>query len=324
VLHETGVRLWYDEGIDPGNEWADEVARALDNCGFFLVFLSPSAVRSRNVCNEIFFALNHQKPFLAVHLEPTTLTPALDLRISSIQAMIRFRMDQGMYHKKLQAMLAAFRDIAPREVPSSQGGDADDDVETVSRRIAALHRDNRWEDIRRLGPPLATALIANLERDPDAFGPVENLVNLGAYLTDANALVLARRCLEAAADRCVSLIRRHGDSLRVLDHLGMVYNNLGRLARRNDPASRTAESFYRKSAEVFDRLYPVLSEAADLGDRLGMAYANLGNTLVAQKKGTAATEAYGQSLRAYERLVEHFPSNDHILRRLDAARARAK
>ncbi len=61
-LHNAGYRIWYDEGIDPGNEWPDEVANALAKSSFFLVFISDSAVESRNVRNEINYALNKQKP----------------------------------------------------------------------------------------------------------------------------------------------------------------------------------------------------------------------------------------------------------------------
>jgi hypothetical protein len=30
LLRSSGVRIWYDEGISPGTQWSDELARALD------------------------------------------------------------------------------------------------------------------------------------------------------------------------------------------------------------------------------------------------------------------------------------------------------
>lgn len=104
-LHGIGFRIWYDEGIDPGNEWPDEVAKALDRCSFFVVFISPRSVASKNVKNEIHFAINHQKPFVAIHLEETQLPSGLELRISDIQAILRYRMPAGRYYRQVEKAL---------------------------------------------------------------------------------------------------------------------------------------------------------------------------------------------------------------------------
>jgi hypothetical protein len=104
-LHAQGYRIWYDEGIDPGNEWPDEIARALQAASYFLVFISPRAVASSNVRNEINVALNKRKPFMAIHLVETELTPGLELRMGDIQALMRFRMGTESYREKLLKVL---------------------------------------------------------------------------------------------------------------------------------------------------------------------------------------------------------------------------
>ena len=76
-FNDAGFHVWYDEGIAPGNEWSDAIAEALTNCSVFVVFLTPTSAPRENVLNEIDFALNEQKPFLAVYLDETTLTPGL-------------------------------------------------------------------------------------------------------------------------------------------------------------------------------------------------------------------------------------------------------
>ena len=91
-LHRLGFRIWYDEGIDPGNEWPQEVANALVRCAFFLVFISPRSVESINVRNEINFAINRKKSFLAIHIEETDLPVGLELRMGDIQAIFQWRM----------------------------------------------------------------------------------------------------------------------------------------------------------------------------------------------------------------------------------------
>lgn len=100
-LYNQGYRIWYDEGIDPGNEWPNEVAAALEGCSQFLVFISPNATRSSNVRNEVNFAINHSKAFLAVHIDETPLPIGLELRMGDIQAILKYRMDEEHYHRQL-------------------------------------------------------------------------------------------------------------------------------------------------------------------------------------------------------------------------------
>jgi hypothetical protein len=97
-LQGLGYRICYDERIDPGSEWPDDVARALDRCAFFLVFVSPRSVESKNVRNEISHALNADKAFPAVHLKDTALPRGLALRKSS--PAIRSRGDTAAGKKR--------------------------------------------------------------------------------------------------------------------------------------------------------------------------------------------------------------------------------
>jgi formylglycine-generating enzyme required for sulfatase activity len=104
-LHNLGCRIWYDEGIVPTTEWPDSVAGALKGGHLFVVFLSPSAVASRNVRNEVNFAVKHSKRLLAIHVEETTLTAGLDLQIGSIQAIKKYWLTEEQYHRKLRSAL---------------------------------------------------------------------------------------------------------------------------------------------------------------------------------------------------------------------------
>ena len=56
-LHEAGVNVWYDEGIEASNEWPEEIANAVLDCTAFLAFVSPRATASVNCRNEINLAL---------------------------------------------------------------------------------------------------------------------------------------------------------------------------------------------------------------------------------------------------------------------------
>jgi hypothetical protein len=116
-LATLGVHIWYDEGIDPGNEWPEEIALALDKAVYFIVFISPRSVSSRNCRNEIHYALNSSKPFLAVHLEDTPLPPGLSLRMGDLQAVMKFRMADESYARKLTLVFESYiQDIQSRRL----------------------------------------------------------------------------------------------------------------------------------------------------------------------------------------------------------------
>ena len=99
-FNEAGFHVWYDEGISPGNEWTDEIADALDGCSLFVVMITPTSAPRKNVLNEINFALDENKPFLAIHLEKTELKGGLKLRIGSTQAILKYNMTEEEYEYK--------------------------------------------------------------------------------------------------------------------------------------------------------------------------------------------------------------------------------
>ena len=49
ILHEGGVRLWYDEGIPAGSDWPKNIEQHMRGCAAVLFFLSASAAFSSSV-----------------------------------------------------------------------------------------------------------------------------------------------------------------------------------------------------------------------------------------------------------------------------------
>ena len=78
-LNSDGFHIWYDEGIEPGLSWRDEVASAIMESSLFLIFISPSSVTSSVCQQEINLALTHERKILAVHLDETLLPPGMDI-----------------------------------------------------------------------------------------------------------------------------------------------------------------------------------------------------------------------------------------------------
>jgi len=114
---QQGYQVWYDEGIEPGIEWPEEIANALDKSSLFVVFITPNSVNSENVRNEINFALAKKLPFIAIHLSPSTLTPGLQLQIGSKQAILRYQMDEDSFTRKYRYSFDSVLGIALKDLP---------------------------------------------------------------------------------------------------------------------------------------------------------------------------------------------------------------
>src|SRR5208337_5468641 len=66
-LKAAGAAVWLDQlDIAPGQRWARAVQDALNDCPRMLVILSPASVDSRNVEDEVSFALEERKEVIPV------------------------------------------------------------------------------------------------------------------------------------------------------------------------------------------------------------------------------------------------------------------
>lgn len=60
-LHKRGFSVWQDANITPGNNWAQEVGKALDQSQAMVVLMSPSAVDSDRVTRDVEFAIGNAR-----------------------------------------------------------------------------------------------------------------------------------------------------------------------------------------------------------------------------------------------------------------------
>ena len=89
-LDRKGYRIWYDDGIAPGSEWPEDIARHLDASQMVIAFITPSSMASRNCRREINFALSKEKPFLSVVLEKTNMPLGMEMQLSAQQSILRY------------------------------------------------------------------------------------------------------------------------------------------------------------------------------------------------------------------------------------------
>ena len=61
-LRRAGINVWFDGSrLHAGENWAFEIGKALEDADFMVLLLSPDAVNSRWVANELEYALTHEK-----------------------------------------------------------------------------------------------------------------------------------------------------------------------------------------------------------------------------------------------------------------------
>lgn len=101
-LARDGYRVWYDEGIDPGSEWPEIIARHLNGCATCIAFISENSLNSHNCRREINFALLKKKPFISVVIESVQMSLGMEMQLSATQSIFKYTLsDDNEFFSKL-------------------------------------------------------------------------------------------------------------------------------------------------------------------------------------------------------------------------------
>lgn len=126
TLQSRGFRVWYDEGIEAGSEWPESIASHLERAQLVLAFLSPAYLRSDNCRKEMHYALTKRKPVINVYLEPTELSPGMEMQIGNLFALMKYTYpsEEYFYDKLFSAELLDADKFAgdPPELPDEPAG----------------------------------------------------------------------------------------------------------------------------------------------------------------------------------------------------------
>lgn len=102
-LMNDRYRVWYDEGIDPGTEWDENIATHIEECGYFIALLSNEYLESSNCKDELNYARELEKPRLLVYLENIKLPGGMRMRLSRLQAIHKYKYDsEDAFSQKLE------------------------------------------------------------------------------------------------------------------------------------------------------------------------------------------------------------------------------
>ena len=105
LLSEAGVAYWYDHNIAPGSEWTEAIAEHIQGCKTFVYFITPESVAREHCRRELNFAIDKEKPVVAIHLVDTVVPPALELSLNHRQAILKHRLSAAAYREKVRDAL---------------------------------------------------------------------------------------------------------------------------------------------------------------------------------------------------------------------------
>ena len=86
-LNEQGVKVWYDQGIEPGSNWRSTIGDALLGASHVLFFISEASLASAHCNREIHLALDEETNVVPVYLEDVELTSDLKIGLTRLQAL---------------------------------------------------------------------------------------------------------------------------------------------------------------------------------------------------------------------------------------------
>jgi hypothetical protein len=107
-MKDIGINVWYDEGIEAGTEWREELARAIREAHLFVYFVTPNSTQSENCRKEVNFALDQDVTILAIHMSPTQLPDGLSLTLSDRQAILKHELRDKTYREKMSQSLSFY------------------------------------------------------------------------------------------------------------------------------------------------------------------------------------------------------------------------
>ncbi len=94
ALQNHGSNVWFDDGILPGNEWAEDIAQKLAGCTVFLFLVYGISLESDNCKDELDYARRNHKKFVNVLIEDIRVFPrGFDLRYMRYQDCRLFNYD---------------------------------------------------------------------------------------------------------------------------------------------------------------------------------------------------------------------------------------
>ena len=104
-MNRSGYRVWYDEGLIPGREWDENIARIIMRCGYFVALITREYLDSSNCRDELNYARDKNKPILLIYLDEVELPAGMELRLGRLFAVhcSQYPVTEEFYRKVFSA-----------------------------------------------------------------------------------------------------------------------------------------------------------------------------------------------------------------------------
>ncbi len=86
-LHDLHYRIWYDEGIEAGQDWPQIVAQHLLDADTVVIFVSQNAMNSQNCLREIHYAVAQKKKMIAVYTDSCTIPDDIGMQLGIVPSI---------------------------------------------------------------------------------------------------------------------------------------------------------------------------------------------------------------------------------------------
>jgi len=114
-LYERKYRVWYDEGINPGSEWPDNIARHLMAASAVFLFVSRNFLDSENCRNEVKHAPAHMETYV-ISVDGGTLQSLMAYaKTAGVDESLIERMRKAAVYDLDDALIAKLESVIGRE-----------------------------------------------------------------------------------------------------------------------------------------------------------------------------------------------------------------
>lgn len=308
LLQQSGFRVWYDEGIDPGSEWPDTIEKYLERSSYFIGFISANALDSNYCKCELHTAFNERKKMLIVYLENIKLEGGLKMQLSSRQSIhwYKYESENAFFKKLLTA--SGLNDCRESE----------NNVKTINASTAAQANSNTAVELHPAAAEQNNSVEIAAKHDSNEAQAAEQLKSCCGNTSDE----------EQNGQLKISILYEHEDSIR-----NYVHEHYGEMISVSSIAVRISWHYKRTSRfaryEDVDIDISALWADVNIGEKIDELHIfydgysvfdigqikNLPNLRTLEIKGTAPVnfscfEYCGKKLR---KLVLRCPINDDVI-----------
>ncbi|MBO4962467.1 MAG: toll/interleukin-1 receptor domain-containing protein, partial [Clostridia bacterium] len=118
---QKNYNVWYDDGIDPGTEWDENIAQHIENCNLFFACITKNYLDSSNCKDELDYARSLDKTRVLIYFEKVELPSGMKMRLNRLQNIHKYvyKTEEDFYKKLYQSegLLECLKQTKPTTKP---------------------------------------------------------------------------------------------------------------------------------------------------------------------------------------------------------------